>query len=196
MIDERFVFLGAMLSMTGSARYAWSTVRGATRPNRVTWFLWAAAPLIGFAAQLDAGVGLPAVLTLSIGLGPALIFASTFVNPAAYWRISRFDLGCGAVSVAAIVIWRLTGDPALAVIFAVLADLVAGLPTVRKGWAHPETENGAVFVFGALNGVVTLLTIDTWSAATWAFPVYITLLGSTLFAVISVRGRRPVASSP
>ena len=30
----------------------------------LAWSLWAAAPLIGFSAQLDAGVGLPAVMTM------------------------------------------------------------------------------------------------------------------------------------
>lgn len=188
MIAPEFVYLGAFLSLIGSGRYAVLTVSGRTRPNRVTWFLWAVAPLIGFVAQLDAGVGLPAVMTLSIGLGPALIFASSFVNPTAYWRISGFDLGCGAVSVAAIVIWQLSGNPALAVLFAVLADLVAGVPTIIKGWWYPETENGTVFLFGAANGVITLLTIDTWSAATWAFPVYITALGSLMFVVVGRSG--------
>lgn len=184
MIAAEFVFLGAILSMIGSARYAVLTVQGRTRPNRVTWFLWALAPSIGFVAQLDAGVGLPAVLTLSIGLGPALIFASTFVNPAAYWRLSRFDLSCGAVSLAAIVIWQVSGDAALAVLFAVLADLVAAIPTLIKGWRFPETENSSVFLLGAVNGIIALLTIDTWNPETWAFPVYITALGTVMVLVI------------
>ena len=177
------------MSIIGSAWYAVLTVQGRTQPNRVTWFLWALAPAIGFVAQLDAGVGLPAVLTLSIGLGPALIFASSFVNPAAYWRLSRFDLSCGAVSLAAIVIWQVSGDASLAVLFAVLADLVAAVPTLIKGWSFPETENSSVFLLGAVNGVIALLTIDTWNPETWAFPVYITVLGTVMVVVIG-RGSR------
>lgn len=184
MIAAEFVFLGAFLSLIGSTRYAVSTIQGHTQPNRVTWFLWALAPAIGFVAQLDAGVGLPAVLTLSIGLGPALILASSFVNPAAYWRLSRFDISCGAVSVAAIVIWQVSGDAALAVLFAVLADLVAAVPTVIKGWRFPETENPSVFLLGAVNGFIALLTIDTWNPETWAFPVYIAVLGSAMVLVL------------
>ena len=49
---------------------------------------------------------------------------------------------------------------------AVLADLVAGVPTLRKAWSHPETENATVFVLSGLNGVITLLTIDTWTPST------------------------------
>jgi hypothetical protein len=194
MIDPRFVLLGALLSLTGSLRYAWLTTQGRTRPNRVTWFLWALAPAIGFCAQLDEGVGLPSVLTLSIAVGPALIFASTFVNPAAYWQLGRIDLTCGLVSLLALVVWLGLDAAALAVVVAVLADLVAGIPTIRKAWTHPETEHPAVFVLGGLNGVIALLTIDTWTAATWAFPVYITALGTAVAVIVVLRG--PHAASP
>ena len=196
VIAAEFVFLGAFLSMIGSARYAFLSIQGRTKPNRVTWFLWALAPAIGFVAQVDAGVGLPAVLTLSIGLGPALIFASSFINPSAYWKLSRFDVSCGAVSLAAIIIWQVSGDAALAVLFAVLADLVAAVPTVLKGWKFPETENSSVFVLGGLNGLIALLTIDTWNPETWAFPVYITALGTVMLLVLSRGTTRKTQTQP
>lgn len=193
MIDPRFVWLGALLSIGGAARYAWLTLQGRTRPNRVTWFLWALAPGIGFLAQLDEGVGLPAVLTLSIGVGPALIFAASFGNRGAYWRVSRFDLGCGLVSLVALLVWLGLDDPTGAVVFAVLADLVAGVPTLRKAWQHPATEHPSVFVLGGLNGVIALLTIQNWDLATWAFPAYIAVLGTVLAVVVVGRGRTRVS---
>ncbi|RCG16813.1 hypothetical protein DTL70_28210 [Streptomyces diacarni] len=53
MLDPHWVFVSAVLGLSGSVRYAFSTMRGTARPNVVTWSLWAAAPLIGFFAQLD-----------------------------------------------------------------------------------------------------------------------------------------------
>lgn len=195
MIDPHFVFLGALLSLGGSSRYAWQTIRGRTQPNRVTWFLWTVAPAIGFVAALDDGVGLPAVLTLSVGLGPAIIFVSSFANRAAYWRISRFDLGCGAVSLIALGVYLSLDDPTPAIVFAVLADLMGGVPTIVKSWRSPASENPAVFALSGANGVITLLTIDHWDVATWAFPVYIVVIGIGLSLLIVVRGRRAHAPS-
>ena len=194
MIDPRFVWLGALLSVGGAARYAWLTSQGRTRPNRVTWFFWALAPTIGFLAQLDEGVGLPSVLTLSIGIGPALILAASFTNRDAYWRVSRFDLSCGGVSGVALFVWLALDDPTGAVVFAVLADLVAGVPTVRKAWRHPSTEHPTVFALGGLNGVIALLTIQQWDVATWAFPAYIALLGGAL-AVIVLGRQEPAGAA-
>lgn len=189
MVDERFALLGALLSLAGASRYAWLTARGRTRPNKVTWFLWALAPGIGFLAQLDEGVGLSSVLTLSISVGPALIFASSFVNRDAYWRLSRFDLSCGLVSVVALVVWLGLDDPVPAIALAVLADAVAGVPTALKAWRHPLTENPVVFLLGGVNGVIVLLTLDRWDVATAGFPVYITVLGWGLASVVALRTR-------
>ena len=189
MIDPRFVFLGALLSLGGSTRYAWLTWRGRTRPNRITWSLWALAPAVGFAAQVDEGVGLPAVLTLSIALGPAIIFLASFTNAAAYWRIRAFDLACGAVSLVALWLWLALDQPVAAVAAAVLADLVAGIPTIRKAWAFPETEHWAVFALGGANGVIAVLTLQTWGIAEAAFPLYIAVLGTGVAVLVTARTR-------
>lgn len=187
MIDPSFVFLGALLSLVGSARHAWLTLQGRTRPNRVTWFLWAAVPIVGFLAQLDEGVGLPAVLTLSIGLGPAAVFLASFVNPRSVWRLTRFDLGCGALAVVALVVWLGMDEPATAVLVAVGADAAAAIPTFRKAWLAPETERSGVYVLSGLNGTIALLTIDDWAPVTFAFPLYIVAITAALTAVILVR---------
>ena len=52
MIDERFVIIGAFLSMIAQLTYAIDTVKGKIKPNRVTWFLWALIPLIAFVAEI------------------------------------------------------------------------------------------------------------------------------------------------
>ena len=36
---------------------------------------------------------------------PLLIFLASFVNRRSYWQLNRFDLSCGALSVAALVVW-------------------------------------------------------------------------------------------
>jgi hypothetical protein len=53
VIDPHFVWLGAALSMLGAASYCRETLHGRVRPNRVSWLLWAVAPLIAFAAQVS-----------------------------------------------------------------------------------------------------------------------------------------------
>lgn len=187
MIDPHFVILGAVLSLFGSTRYATATVRGRTSPNRVTWFLWGAAPIVGFLAQVDDGVGLSSIMTLSVGVGPLIVFASSFVNRQSYWRLSAFDIGCGCVSAVAIAVWVSLDNPAAAVVLAVLADLVAGFPTIAKAYRAPRTETPVPYLLAGLNGVITLLTLDEWRPQVWAFPVYIAVIGAGLFVLVQYR---------
>ncbi|GAA1458228.1 hypothetical protein [Williamsia maris] len=193
MIDPGYALLGAALSMMGSSWYAVLTLRGVVRPNRVTWFLWAAAPGIAFGAQIGDGVGLPAVTTLAVGLGPFLILCASFVNRSSYWRVSGFDRSCGAVAAVALVAWLALDDPVLAVLTAVVADAIGGVPTIVKAWRRPDTERPVVYLLAAANGSLALLSLSTYDVTTVAFPVYLILLGLTMCALVSRRGRRPRA---
>src|SRR5262249_61612036 len=90
MLDPRFAILGALVGFIGTATYAVATLRGRTKPNRVTWVLWALAPLIAFAAQIGEGVTYQAALTFTAGFGPLLVLLASFADRKAYWRVSRF----------------------------------------------------------------------------------------------------------
>lgn len=57
MIDEKFVFLAVILNFLGSLSYLIATIKGEVKLNKVTWFIWALAPLIAFAAEISLGVG-------------------------------------------------------------------------------------------------------------------------------------------
>jgi hypothetical protein len=191
MISENFVFLAAALNLIGSLGYVRDTLWGHTKPNRVTWFLWALAPLIAFGAMIDEEVGVQSLMTFMVGFGPLLVFVASFVNRKSVWRLGRFDYICGALSLIGLLLWLITGEGVIAIAFAILADGLAAAPTVRKSYIAPETESGLVFLLSAISAGVTLLTIDEWNFATYGFPVYILLVCVLLFSLIHFRlGKR------
>ncbi|MBV9819739.1 MAG: hypothetical protein JOZ07_15510 [Solirubrobacterales bacterium] len=196
MIDQHFVILGALLSLTGSIGYARQTLRGRTRPNRVTWMMWSLAPLIGFAAELSGGVGLPAIMTLSVGLGPLIVLVSSFFAPAAHWRLGPFDLACGALSVLALILWQTLHSGNVAISMSILADGVAGMPTLRKIIIAPETEHTSVFRNSMLNAAITLLTIRHWTFSAFGFPLYILIIAGTFYALLRFRPRAARRQAP
>ncbi len=184
MLPEQVVIVGAILSFTGGLSYLIDTLKGKAMPNRVSWFMWALAPFIAFAAEIRQGVGIHALLTFMVGFNPFLIFIASFVNKKAVWRINRLDISCGIFSVVGLVIWFLTDDPTVAIIFSILADGIAGIPTIIKSYTAPETENYVVFLMGVVASGLTLLTIDDWTFAHYGFPLYIFLICMLLFILI------------
>ncbi len=187
MLAPEWVFVAAALGLIGSVRYAVATLVGTARPNLVTFSLWAAAPLIGFFAQLDAGVGLPAVQTLAAGVGPLVVVVSGLVTRHGKARIGVFDLACACVSGLALAVWLGLGQAPLAVFVAVAADAIAALPTIRKAWHDPDSENVLFYVLVGTGAAITLLTITTWEPSAWAFALYILVLCVLLVVVVTAR---------
>ncbi len=164
--------------------YVFQTLKGKTRPNRVTWFLWAVAPLIAFSAELGQHVGLRSIMTFMVGFGPAMVLIASFINRKSVWKITRLDIICGVLSVLALIAWGVTGKGNIAIAFSIASDLLAATPTMIKAYREPETEHYGVFLFGTISAVITLLTIKQWSFAQYGFPLYIALCCATLVFLI------------
>jgi hypothetical protein len=184
VISENWIYLGTAIAALGTAVYLRDTLRGTTQPNRVTWLLWAVAPLLAAGVEFDEGVGLRALPTFMIGFMPLLVFAASFANRSLVWTIRRFDYACGAVSVVGTVVWLVTRNGVLAISAAIVADFMAGIPTVRKSWTHPETETVHSYVGAAVSMAIVLLTIDEWTFDVAAFPIFIVCMASVMVVLV------------
>ncbi len=173
MINENFVFLGALIYLFGGGVYILETLKGKVKPNRVSWGLWTVAVMIAFYAEIKQGVGIQSLATFMVGFVPFLIFLASFINKNAYWKLTKFDFACGLLSVSGLIFWYLTKNPNMAILFSILADLAAGVPTLIKSYKYPETENWKEYVTAAINVSIAMLTLKTFSFAYLAFPLYI-----------------------
>lgn len=196
MLDERILIIVPVLSLIGVSRYIYQILKGRARPNRVSFFLWGLAPIIAFAAQIEAGVGIQSVQTLMAGLCPLLIFAASFVNRRSINKLTTLDVVCGALSVLGLILWIITKEGVLAIFFSILADALAGVPTVVKSWRDPESESYLLYLFGSISATLTLLTIDNWVFEEYAFSLYLLLICLLLVVLVKFRlGTRLGASA-
>jgi hypothetical protein len=84
-------------------------------------------------------------------------------------------------------LWYITKEGNIAILFSILADGFAAVPTIIKSYYHPETETSKVYLLAAFNAAVTLLTIKVWSFAHYSFPLYILILCVLLFILIKFK---------
>jgi hypothetical protein len=187
MLSPEFNALAGAVNLIGCVSYARGVLAGKNKPNRVGWSLWAIAPLIAFAAQLSQGVSWPALMTLSSGLGPLTVLLCSFVAKKAYWRLRPFDWACGGLSIVALILWAITGEGNVAIVFSICADILACLPTLRKSFTHPHTESSVTFWAGVVGVTITLFTIQHWDIATSAFPIYLLAANLVIALTINVR---------
>lgn len=183
MLDQNFVFVGIALNVLGLSSYLIDTVKGKIQPNKVSWALWSIAPLVAFWAQTKQGVGIQSLMTLSVGLFPLIIFLGSFVNKKAYWKLNKFDLSCGALSLIGLVIWQITQVGNIAIIFSIMADGLAYVPTIVKAYKFPDSESGWPWLAISSNGLFTVLTIKNWNFVNFSFPLYFLFANLVVFVV-------------
>lgn len=175
---------GAVVSFWGGLSYLRDTVRGRIKPNRITFLMWATAPLIGAAAAYAEGVRWAVLPVFMAGFTPLLIFLATFVNPNAYWKLGIFDYACGAFSLLALILWGITREPIVALVFALASDGFALIPTLVKSWQHPKTESGLAYGASLFNALTSFFAIQSWVFAAYAFPIYLVLQNSLVLIAI------------
>ncbi|MDE1810994.1 MAG: hypothetical protein KGH66_03060 [Candidatus Micrarchaeota archaeon] len=164
--------------------------KGKVKPNRVSWGMWSVAPTIATLAAISKGVGWAVLPVFMSGFQPFLIFVSSFLIKNSYWKLSKFDYGCGILSILSLILWGVTRSPDVAILFAIASDGFAVIPTVVKAWNHPGTEDVSPFLSGEFNTITAFFAITSWSFAAVAFPTYLTIANLFLIGSILLRRRR------
>jgi hypothetical protein len=191
MLSPIFFIVGALIGTAGAFAYLWDTIRGKVKPNRVSFLLWSVAPMIAFAAQVKQGVGLESLMTFTSGFLPFLTFIASLVNKKAEWKLARFDIACGFLSVAGLILWLITKVGNVAIVFSIVADGLAALPTLIKAYKYPETEPAWPWMATCVGAVLTLLTMKEWTFANSGFIIYILIVDLMIYCCVQLKpGKR------
>ena len=173
MLPEKIIFIGVAINLFCSLWYIKNIVYGGTKPNLVSWFFWMLAPMVGFFLQLKAGAGFSSLGVFMSGFGPLLIIIFSLFRKNAFWKITFFDSVCGLFSFLAILLYIFTRNLGISIIFAILSDFLAYIPTFIKSWKHPETETSSTYIGGVINNTLALLIIKNWIFSIYSFSLYL-----------------------
>jgi len=173
MLPEKIIYVTVVITLVAYFFYLKDILFGNTKPNLVSWFLWMLGPFLGVFFQIKAGAGLSVIPVFIAGFGPLLVIIFTVFRRNAYWKLNIWDLFCGMFSILALILYVMTHNLALSIIFAILSDFWAFIPTYIKGWKFPETETSTVYLSGIFNNILGLLIIKNWSFTIYSFSVYL-----------------------
>ena len=180
MLPEYFAIISAIISSAGGAYYLYKTLIGQTKPNRITWLLWGLLPLIAFTAQRAQGVESLSLVTFAAALLPLLIVLASFINKKAYWKTGWRDYLVVAGAACGVVLWALTDNPNMAILFSLVADFIAGLPTILKAYRYPKTESWLAYAISAVGFGIGILAVQNYTFENYAFVVYLFIVSSLL----------------
>ncbi|OGI45781.1 hypothetical protein A2121_00990 [Candidatus Nomurabacteria bacterium GWB1_40_6] len=178
MLPENIIFVGVLVNLVGLFWYIRDVIKGGTRPNLVSWFIWSLAPFIGVFFQLKAGARLSILPIFMAGFTSLVVIIVSVLKKNGYWKINSFDVVCGIISLFALILYVFTHNLSISILFAIISDGLAYIPTIRKSWNFPESETGLMYTTGIVSNIIGLLTIKMWTFPIYSFGIYIVLFNS------------------
>ena len=173
-VPHLLVVISLILNAVALLPYIRDTLRGKTKPNQATWFMWALAPMVGSIVAFNSGAD-PWITApvFSSGFWPLMVFIASFLTKHGYWKLSPFDITCGTLSFVAFIVWLITASVSAAIVLAIASDFLASIPTLKKLWLYPETETKISFLLAFLSFLVAVCAIETWDIKNALFQVYL-----------------------
>ena len=80
MLPAYFTLISIPLGLVGSILYIRDMYRGTVKPNRVSFFLWSLAPLIGAAIAFGEGQSFLVIPIIMAGFNPLLVLCFSFAR--------------------------------------------------------------------------------------------------------------------
>lgn len=183
--------IAGILAITGYIPYIISILRGTTKPNRATWFIWTiVGGLLAF-SYIAEGDQNSIWLPLGYFFGPLIAALLSLKYGYAQW--TRLDTYCIAAAILSIIPWVLSDNATATLIINVAIDIFGALPTVVKAYHEPETEDFTAWVIFFVANTLQLFAISMWNIAA-IYPIYLFILAGTLVLFI-VKGKLQASSA-
>jgi len=185
-------WLGAAVSLYGTARYFIGVLKDGTQPRLASWVAWLIANLVMMCMALSHGARGAAIFDGLSALGNASILVAAAVRRAGQKPSGGMDWTCLVVAGGCSLVNA--SFPHMAMVgaaIAMFANLVATLPTMVHAWQEPSAETWQLFAANAcasLLGVIGVGAGGGFKLTTIAGPL-VAMIGNTMLTAI-VLGRR------
>lgn len=177
----------AIINVLSFLPYIRAILKGKTKPERSSWWIWSELMVIALAAQLAAGATWSALLTAVFLIGNTVVaFLSLRYG---YGHFTAKDWLSVLAALAGVWLWKITNDPLAALLVTVAVDFIGNWLTILKSWHAPYTENLLTWALMGSAAVLSVLSVGELDVAKLLFPAYIIIANWSTFFVIIYRRR-------
>lgn len=188
MIREIAGYLAGIAILLSFLPYIRDIFKGKTRPERISWLIWAILGMIAFFSQLAKGASFSLIMTAAQALGDLFIFIL-----AIKWGLGGFlkrDILALIGATLGLVLWYLTNDATVALIMVIFVDASGVVLTIIKSYKQPNTETISTWVLTFLAGLLAAVAVGSWNIILLSFPIYICLAGTSILVAIKLGSRK------
>jgi uncharacterized protein with PQ loop repeat len=190
MFKEAIGAIAVVLTFAAYVPYYRDILKGKTRPHIYSWSLWGLLTILLVALQIKGGAGPATWVTAAAGLLCVGVVVLSLKNGKR--DITTSDTIVAILSLLAIGFWIIADQPIISMILAILADLLAFIPTIRKSYHDPHSETLSLYITNALRFVLALFAVEhyTYLSSSW---IVAWIIGYASLAILLAVRRRQVA---
>ena len=190
-IKQIFFILSVVVGFITQGIGIWAVLKGNFRPQRTTRFIYFLMGVVVVGTLVAQKSWDSLGFALAQNICGMIIFGLSFKYGVG--GFAKFDLitlfGAGVAGF----IWITTGDPTKALLFGILTDAIAFLPTLKKIWVWPRSEEWRFYASDVMASSFSYLSLRRMSVGDLAYPVYI--FGLNVVAMVLILMRRKVVKN-
>lgn len=178
--------VSVVLFLLAAPPYILDTLKGETKPERATWFVFSVLGIIAFVSQAELGATWSLVFSGIDTLGSLIVFTLSVKYGVGGWsKLDRFALLIAAVGVGTAI---LVHEPFIALLGNIIADISGTVLTVYKTFRAPDTETTVSWVLTGTSALAGVLSVGSLKFSLLLYPVYL-VLANYAIPVTQIVGR-------
>lgn len=173
--------LAASCSLVAISKYVPSILRGETKPNRATWIIWNITNIILLVSYFSVGARTTIFLPTIYAINGLIVLILSIRYGVSHW--SRLDYWSLFVAGISLVIWFITKNPLTALLMNLLMDSVGYLPTLKKIFYDPLSENRTAWTFTTLGSFINFFALTSLSFGIIVYPIIIFTMNAIVLII-------------
>ncbi|MFW0838026.1 MAG: hypothetical protein ACKKL5_03420 [Candidatus Komeilibacteria bacterium] len=162
--------------------YIVSILRKKSSPNRATWIIWTVVS--GVIAGSYYAVGATSTIWVPVGYTIGSLIIAILSLKYGEGGLERLDKNCFIVSVLGLLGWLVSSSPLVALFANMVADSSGSLPTIKKVFKDPTSEDKLTWLLFWLGALANVLAIDDWRFVIYAYPLDIAILVTMIAGLV------------
>jgi hypothetical protein len=172
-MPEVFAILSGAVVLIGGPPYLIDILKGKTKPQRTTWFIWSVQGVIAFGSQVSLGAHWSLVFAGMNAAGNLAVFLlSLKFGVGGGWK--RIDVAALTIACVGLVVSLIAKAPLVALIGVIVADFAGVIPTLHKTYLLPKSETTITWLALGTSSLLAIFSVGSWKFSLLLYPLYMT----------------------
>ncbi len=166
--------------------YVISILRGKTKPNRATWWIWAFMGLVVGLSYYASGAQNTIWVPFIEFIGP-LSIALLSIKYGEGGLDNKTDLICLFGAILSVILWIIFDNPVIALVSSLVVDSFAIVPTIKKSYLRPEGEDFWAWFGTGIADSLNMFAVEKFIFAILVYPIYMLVSDLIIIFVLLLR---------